>query len=322
MKNQLVTIGITAFNAADSIERAVYSALNQTWKPIEIIAVDDCSTDETRKLLDQISSDHPELCVFNNRRNCGVAVSRNKILKMAKGEFVAFFDDDDISMPERIKVQLDRILEYECRFHEAPLIICHTARKLIYPSGDFRIETTMGQQEGRRVPNGVAVAERILLGKPLKNGYGACPTCSQMARLSTYRVVGGFDPEFRRSEDTEFNLRLAKMGGHFVGVAKPLVVQYMTRTTDKSLADEHRFMQMLIEKHRDVADKYGSFEFSCRWMDIKFYWLEGLKIKFIQSVIKLTRRHPWLVFQRFIMALSNIELNRNFSRFHAKKEVQ
>lgn len=44
----LVTLGITAYNAVDSIEKAVKSALSQTWRPIEIVAVDDCSTDSTR----------------------------------------------------------------------------------------------------------------------------------------------------------------------------------------------------------------------------------------------------------------------------------
>ena len=52
----------------------------------------------------------------------------------------------------------------------------------------------------------------------MKDGYGACPTCCQMARTSTYQTVNGFDSKFRRSEDTEFCIRLAMNGGHFVGI--------------------------------------------------------------------------------------------------------
>ena len=58
-----------------------------------------------------------------------------------------------------------------------------------------------------------------------------------MARLSIFHQFEGFDPAFRRGSDTDFVIRLAKGGGHFVGIAAPLVVQTMTKTSDKGLAD-------------------------------------------------------------------------------------
>ena len=65
----------------------------------------------------------------------------------------------------------------------------------------------MGQRVGHPAPQGLAVAWRILAGYPLDDGNGACPTCSQMARRETYKLVGGFDPNFRRNEDTELCVR-------------------------------------------------------------------------------------------------------------------
>lgn len=321
MNNHLVTIGITAFNAADTIESAVRLALAQSWRPIEIVVVDDCSTDETHDILIQLAAVYPELRVFRNLNNGGVAVSRNRILSEARGEFVAFFDDDDKSLPERISIQIDRIITYEHDFSDGSPVICHTARTLLYSDGVKRIEPTMGEREGRRAPHGLAVAERILLGTRLEDGYGACPTCSQMARLTTYRTVGGFDPAFRRSEDTELNVRLAKAGGHFIGIARQLVMQTMTKTIDKSLADERRYTQMLLKKHKDVADKYGMYGFCRRWIDIKYDWLEGQKFDFARSVISLALNHPWLVSRRFTLALRNIRQNRAFSRFHRWEET-
>lgn len=316
MKKLLVTIGITAFNAADSIERAVRSALRQGWRPVEIIVVDDCSTDKTHDILVQLSVGCPELRIFLNQKNGGIAVSRNRILSEARGEFVAFFDDDDESMPQRIAMQLNRILSYEKDFASGAPVICHTARTLIYPGGLERIETTMGEREDLIAPHGLAVAERVLLGTPLKDGYGACPTCSQMARLTTYQAVGGFDPAFRRSEDTEFNIRLAKMGGHFIGIADPLVVQTMTKTNDKSLTDECHYTQLLLKKHKDVADKYGMYDFCHRWIDIKYAWLGERHFYFIRNLIRLTFHHPRMIFRRLILAIRNIGLNQAFSRFH------
>jgi GT2 family glycosyltransferase len=105
---------------------------------------------------------------------------------------------------------------------------------------------------------------RILLGSPLPDGLGECATCSQMARLETYRQLGGFDSSLRRTEDTDFNIRLAQAGGHFVGLAQPLVDQYMTKTFDKSLADEHHYNIILLAKHKNLLKNPAQYEFLLR----------------------------------------------------------
>src|SRR5262245_34415986 len=225
---ELVTIGITAFNAAATIERAVRSALAQSWHPVEILIVDDCSADATIQILTGLCREQPEIRLIRHESNHGIAATRNRILAEARGEFVAFFDDDDESLPERVEDQLRRILEYEREFaNEAP-VICHTARLQLYPDGNRQIVPTMGEREGHPAPAGPSVAERILLGKRLNDAYGACATCSQLARVATYAIVGGFDPALARSSDTDLNIRLALAGAHFVGIAQALVVQTMT----------------------------------------------------------------------------------------------
>ncbi|TFH51035.1 MAG: glycosyltransferase [Lysobacterales bacterium] len=319
MTASLVTIGLTTFNAGQSVERAVLSALAQTWRPIEIVAVDDCSTDDTRTILDVLAAQHPEMRVFSNPVNSGVAVSRNRILTEAHGEFITFFDDDDESLPERITAQVKRIQDYERIFAGGAYVICHTARHIIYPSGAETIEPTMGQSEGCPAPSGEAVAQRILMGTPLEDGYGACPTCSQTARLSIYHALGGFDPALRRSEDTDFNIRLAKAGGHFVGIGQPLVIQRMTRTPEKSLAEEYGNMLRLIEKRRAVMELAGQFAFCRRWIEAKQAFLEGRHAVFGLSMAALALTHPVLTARRFTLALHNTGLNRRFSRFYRER---
>lgn len=318
MNAPLVTIGITAFNAEGTVERAVRSALAQSWRPIEIVLVDDCSIDETPEILARLIPLHPELRMFRNAINGGVAVSRNRIVAEAIGEFLVFFDDDDESLPDRVGVQLRRILDYEHLFASGSPVFCHTARRLVYPDGHEQIAPTMGQREGSIAPAGLPVAERILLGTALDDGYGACPTCSQMGRLSTFRAIGGFDPSFRRSEDTDINIRLAKAGGHFVGIARPLVVQTMNRSSEKSLADERRYMLLLLEKHRDVPDRVGLYSFCCRWVDAKHAWLEGRMIDFLARFLLLALTHPLRSVRRLVLALPNLGLNRAFRYFHTE----
>lgn len=316
MTDHLITLGITAYNAAASIERAVACALAQSWRPIEVVIVDDASTDTTPDILARLAGEHHEIRVFRQAANAGVGAARNRILAEATGEFLAFFDDDDESLPERVAAQLTRILDYERDFAEGAPVVCHTARRVVYDWGE-EIAPTMGQREGRRAPAGPAVARRILLGTPLEDAYGAVPTCSQMARVATYRALGGFDPQLRRAEDTDFSIRLAEAGGHFIGIARPLVVQHMTRTSEKSLAEELRNMLLLMDKNRAILEREGQYEFCRRWIELKWAWLERRHLAFAAGLARQALAHPVLTARRLTLALPNMRLNRAFSRFHS-----
>jgi len=312
----LVTIGIAAFNAEDTLQAAVESAHAQTWLPLEVVVVDDCSTDGTPELLERLQLQFPSLRVVRLPRNGGVAVVRNRIVVEARGEFLAFFDDDDCSDPERVARQVERIVDYERRFAQGAPVISHTARRVVYPDGHVRIERTKGEREGHAAPSGVAVAAKVLTGKPLVDGDGACPTCSQMARVTTYRALGGFDESLRRGEDTELVIRLALAGGHFVGISSPLVTQVMTRTSEKSIADEYRSFVRIMDKYRDFIAANGNYEFCCRWIQVKYAWLARQWRLCLPQMLGLMLRHPVLTAQRIREALPNTALNRAFSRFH------
>lgn len=317
----LITIGLTSYNAIDTIEDALSSALAQDWLPIEVVAVDDASTDGTLEKLHALAQKHPELRVFSNNINAGVATSRNRILVEARGEFVAFFDDDDVSIPGRVSAQYTRIIEYEREFAMGAPVVCHTARHVIYPHGESRHEPTIGENLSRKAPAGIAVAKRILMGEPLEDGYGACPTCSQMARLSTYMLIGGFDTHLRRNEDTELNIRIAQAGGHFVGISHPYVIQMMTPTSEKSLEEEFRNMRLLIEKHRAFMERFGQYTFCLRWINAKQAWLTNRRGTFVKTLFSLMLKHPFLTVRRLALALPHIGLNRAFSRFHIRRDI-
>jgi glycosyltransferase involved in cell wall biosynthesis len=316
MEQPLITVGLTTYNASFTLNKALQSIINQSWRPIEIVAVDDASVDNTIELLNEYSKYNKELRVFANDKNHGVAFTRNKILDEARGEFVAFFDDDDVSLPDRLSQQYFRIIDYERDFALGAPVICHTARKVIYPNGKSILQSTIGENKNLIAPSGSSFLKRNLAGLPLKNGYGSCATCSQMARLSTYRLVGGFDINFRRQEDTDFNIRLAEKGGHFIGIGKPLVMQTMTKTFDKSLNEELKIQEYLISKHRNLIEKYVDYNFFIKYYDLRNAWFKKNWTIFFKKLLILAANYPLLTSLRLFIALKNYSINKAFRDFH------
>src|ERR1017187_8926944 len=132
MKKLDITIGITSFNAEETIAVAIESALAQDWDHLEIIVVDDASQDRTAGIAEEFRKQHLQLRLLKNPFNSGVAVTRNRIIQEAQGDFIAFFDDDDVSAPDRLRRQYERIVAYEKDFAKGAPVICHTARRQRY----------------------------------------------------------------------------------------------------------------------------------------------------------------------------------------------
>lgn len=318
MNAPLISIGITCFNAEEYIERAIKSALNQDWTNFEIIIVDDNSLDKSYQIIRNFEKKFSIIKVFKNYKNLGIAYSRNKIIHNSKGEFIAFFDDDDESSSNRLKEQYERIIDYEKNFSKGDPVICHSSRQLIYPNSKSIIEKTMGTKKGFLAPRGIKVAKRIILGSPLKDGYGSIATCSQMSRISTYLKLGGFDVFFRRSEDTEFNIRLAIIGGHFVGISDILVKQNMTKTLDKNFAEEIYFFKKVIVKHAKLIKKF-ELNFALDWLNMKSFYFERRVLKLFFLLISIFLKYPINSTLRLFLSLRNTFKNLYFIEFHRNK---
>lgn len=100
----LVSIIMPSYNTALYIEETIQSVLNQTYPNWELIIVDDCSTDNTDEVLEKIKD--PRIHYLKNEKNSGAAVSRNKALRKAKGQWIAFLDSDDLWMPNKLEKQI------------------------------------------------------------------------------------------------------------------------------------------------------------------------------------------------------------------------
>ena len=93
--NKLITVIIPCYNIEKYIERCIQSVEEQTYKNIEIIAVDDGSKDKTVPILERLQNKYSNLKVFKNDKNKGAAYARNLAIRKAKGEYIGFIDSDD-----------------------------------------------------------------------------------------------------------------------------------------------------------------------------------------------------------------------------------
>ena len=98
----LVSVVMTAYNVEDLIETSVMSILKQSYRNLELIVVDDCSTDGTLETLRAMESEHDCMQVITRATNDGTYVSKNTGIRRARGKYIAFQDSDDWSHPDRI----------------------------------------------------------------------------------------------------------------------------------------------------------------------------------------------------------------------------
>lgn len=106
----LVSIILPVRNAEKFIKDCLRSLVSQTYKNIEIVAIDDNSTDKTRKILRSFRRHYKRIRIVQNKKQYGVAISLNRAVKRAKGSFLAFMDAKDKSHKERIKKQASFLL--------------------------------------------------------------------------------------------------------------------------------------------------------------------------------------------------------------------
>ena len=102
-----ISVIIPMYNAEKYIEQAVDSVLNQTFKDLEVIVVDDCSTDAGYAIVQSKYGDNARVRLMHNRQNLGVSQTRNIGMRSAIGKYVSFLDNDDIYLPHALKTLYD-----------------------------------------------------------------------------------------------------------------------------------------------------------------------------------------------------------------------
>ena len=206
----LVSVIIPTFNRSNTLCRSINSVLSQTHQDIEVIVVDDGSTDNTAIILESYGKQIRWVC----QAQVGPSAARNVGVDMAKGEFVAFLDSDDEWLPQKIEFQLPLLIEAGSG---VPCCICNA--KIF--EGDERCFTAF------------AIADVV---SSIDRGYWTNPeeiigtrfvlfNQVVLIKKSAFFAVGGFSEDLRILEDHDLAFRLAQLGP-WAFVQQSLVLKY------------------------------------------------------------------------------------------------
>lgn len=111
-ESPLVSVVMPAYNAERYVEEAISSVVGQSYRNLELIVIDDASTDGTRAIIERFMGEDHRIALIQNEVNSGVAVSRNKGIEAASGEWIALIDSDDSWENEKIQKQLRSLLKH------------------------------------------------------------------------------------------------------------------------------------------------------------------------------------------------------------------
>lgn len=203
-RTPLVSVVIPSFNAAATLERAIQSVRQQTYRPLEIVVVDDGSADATAELLDRLAG--LDLIVVRNPKPSGASNARNQGVLRATGELVAFLDADDEWFPNKLALQVPALLANPA----ATFAAC--GGSVIDLDGRYAPD----QYPGVRKASGPDAWRTIL-----RANFIATP--SVLAWRRALIDAGLFDVNLRVAEDQDMWIKLA-VAGELVYLDRPLIV--------------------------------------------------------------------------------------------------
>jgi glycosyltransferase involved in cell wall biosynthesis len=192
MLRVLVTTIIPVYNRAAMLETAVSSVLAQTYRPIEIVIVDDGSTDDTPEAAERLALAHPEIRVLH-QPNGGPGTARETGRRVARGELIQHLDSDDVLLPRKFELQVAALRAHpECGVAYAIAAWRHRDGLL-----DAKPFARSGERFDMMFP--AMLRSRIW------------PTTSPLYRASLLEAAGPWLP-LRMEEDWEYDARVAALG--------------------------------------------------------------------------------------------------------------
>ena len=126
-----ISVIMGVYNGAASLDNAIESICSQTYENWEMIICDDCSSDNTIEKLQKWSDQDSRIKIISNKMNVGLAATLNHCLRYTSGEYIARMDDDDISYPDRFKIQLDFLEKHPQYDFVSSIVDCFDGTEIV-----------------------------------------------------------------------------------------------------------------------------------------------------------------------------------------------
>ena len=229
--NSLVSVIMSVYNGERFLKEAIDSILNQSFRDFEFIIIDDCSRDKTSEILSEYKDSR--IVLVNNEANIGLAKSLNIGIRHAKGKFIARMDADDVSLPERLRLQYEYMESH--------------------PDVDI-----LGGQAWKIDENGRIIGE---ITKPISaediSRYikYACPVIhpTYFVRKHVYEALHGYREFISPIEDYDFLLRAFEYGFKIENIPVKLI-KYRLNAHGMSSSNTLRgmvFTRYILKMHKD-----------------------------------------------------------------------
>lgn len=232
---ELVSAVISTYRRpVEILRRAVESVLRQTWPAMELIVVNDCPEDRelSENIRQMLNALDPKILYLVHEKNQGACAARNTGLAAAKGSYVAFLDDDDEWLPEKIEKQM------ACMTGDVALVRC---------------DSWQISENGVRYQH-LTVPSKDPLSAILRSNFIGS-TSFPLLRTECVRAVGGFDPNVKVCQDYDLWIRMVSHYG-LAYVPEPLVNYYVSQDSTFRW-DGQKYIDgvlFLTEKYRDLYE--------------------------------------------------------------------
>lgn len=260
MKNELISVVIPTWNRANTIVRAVRSVLLQDYKDIEIIIIDDASTDNTFEVVSTILDSR--IKYFRLEKNVGPAQARNMGIKYSSGKYIAFQDSDDYWEKSKLSIQMKSFQGGSSELG------------LVYTAFDLYID---GLYSGYYPKETKKSGNTIILEKPIDlYEHNKIGTPTMLVKRECIDKIGGFNEELLALEDWEFAIRICQQYS-IAFIDKILVKAY----TNKKESVNHNILNVVNAElyiMRLYLEDIRKRKYEFVWIREIFLWI--MKIRF------------------------------------------
>lgn len=238
---KLISVVIPTYNRAYVLEKAIASVQNQTYKELEILVIDDGSTDNTKELFEGISDNR--IRYIRNPKNCGVSHTRNLGIAAAKGAYIAFQDSDDVWKSEKLEKQMACMKQ-----GDYGMVYCAFEREfqdktvVYYPPKEMPLEEKQGD-----------IYQSLLR-------QNLISTQTMLVKKEVIEKIGFFNEGMSNLEDYELALRIAK--NFKIGMVEEALVYLHTLpdSINQNQAQSLVNITYIYLCHKEALKQYGMFE--------------------------------------------------------------